>query len=262
MRTEKDVIRIAKGEIGYRESGTNNTKYNHWLGKISGYPHNGYGYPWCNSFTSWVYDHAGLKANKDYPRTAGCAVSVSWYKSHKRWGSKPKVGAQVMYGPGGRTHTEIVVDVSSSHIWTIGGNTSGSLNGQYHNGDGVYKKKISRSNSRIYGYGYPNYDEEDDMPSAQEVAKEVWRYQISNQFRPDANGKPKRIAAQDFLEYGDDHYDRVMAQLKAQGAAIGELSKALAQMAADRGQVVDVDAVVNRIVEKIENIEIEMKVKE
>lgn len=147
----------ASKKIGYRESGTNDTVFNRWLGKISGYPASGYGYPWCASFQSWVADQAGGTANKDYPKTASCATAVSWFKSHKRWSSSPHVGDWVFYGPGGSTHVELVVAVSASTITTIGGNTSGSLDGRYYNGDGVYRKSVARSSERIYGYGRPAY---------------------------------------------------------------------------------------------------------
>lgn len=149
------LVDVLTREIGYRETGNNDTKYNRWLGRIAGYPHGGYGYPWCAAFASWAYDKAGFVAGRDVPRTASCAVGVKWYRDRKRWGSAPRVGAQVYYGPGGGTHTEIVVDVDGTHITTIGGNTGGSLNGTYYNGDGVYRKRVARSNSRIYGYGYP-----------------------------------------------------------------------------------------------------------
>lgn len=153
----KTVLKLANDEIGYRETGTNNTKYNHELGSISGYPHAGYGYPWCQSFQSWLQKHAGGTANVDYPRTAGCASAVSWFKGKKRFSSKPQVGDMVFYGPGGSTHVELVVAVSDAYITTVGGNTSGSLGGNYFNGDGVYRKTVSRSSDRIYGYGHPVY---------------------------------------------------------------------------------------------------------
>lgn len=151
------AIRAATGEVGTRETGTNNVKYNRWLGKIPGYPHSGYGYPWCASFQSWVADRAGGDAGEDYPRTAGCAVAVAWFKARGRWSSKPHTGDWVFYGPAGTTHVELVVHVDGSTITTIGGNTSGSLDGTYYNGDGVYRKRVSRGSSRIYGYGRPLY---------------------------------------------------------------------------------------------------------
>lgn len=155
--TSAEAVKIATAEVGTRETATNNTKYNHWLGSIPGYPSSGFGYPWCASFQSWVGAHAGGKAGTDFPRTASCAASVAWFRSKGRYGSTPHVGAWVHYGPGGGTHVELVVGVSATHITTIGGNTSGSLNGSYFNGDGVYRKSVARNESRIHGYGMPAY---------------------------------------------------------------------------------------------------------
>lgn len=168
--TTAAAIKAARGEIGERETGTNKVKYNDWFGRIPGYPHNGYGYPWCMSFQAWVADRAGGKANVDYPRTAGCEAAVIWFKARDWWSSTPHVGDLVFYGPRGGTHVELVVAVDADEITTVGGNTSGSLSGQYFNGDGVYEKTVSRSSSRIYGYGRPNYQQEDDLPSV----KDVW----------------------------------------------------------------------------------------
>ena len=159
--TASKAVSVAKKEIGYRESGNNLTKYNKWLGKISGYPHDGYGYPWCASFQSWIVEQAGGKPGVDAPRTAGCAVAVSWFRSRGRFygrTSTPKVGDWVFYGSGGSEHVELVVEVSGSSIVTIGGNTTGNIgDGNYANGDAVARKTVSRSNSRIYGYGRPAY---------------------------------------------------------------------------------------------------------
>ncbi|WP_165975245.1 peptidoglycan-binding protein [Actinomadura rubrisoli] len=157
MASPADMARIAKAEIGYRESGSNYTKYNKDFGSIPGYPHAGFGYPWCASFMCWVAKRVGLKPNVDYPRTAGCEVGVAWFKRNGRWHRTPAEGDFVYYGPGGGTHVELVVRVTSTTITTVGGNTSGSLGGQYYNGNGVYQKVISRSNSRIAGYGRPKY---------------------------------------------------------------------------------------------------------
>jgi len=168
------AIRVARGEIGYRESGTNDTKYNRWNGRIPGYPHDGYGYPWCATFQGWVAARAGGRANVDYPKTAGCAVAVAWFKSKGRWDTTPRAGDWVFYGPGGGTHVELVAEVDARTIRTIGGNTSGSLSGRYFNGDGVYAKSVSRSSDRIYGYGRPNYASEDDMKLTDTVKIKDW----------------------------------------------------------------------------------------
>lgn len=149
------MIALARTQIGYRETGNNLTKYNEWLGRIPGYPHNGYGYPWCHSFLSWLLAQTGNAGAG--PRTAGCAVGVAWFRQRGRYYSSPKVGDFVYYGTGGSTHVELVAAVSSSSITTIGGNTSGSLGGSYWNGNGTYQKSVSRSSTRIHGYGRPTY---------------------------------------------------------------------------------------------------------
>ncbi|REE95149.1 peptidoglycan-binding domain-containing protein [Thermomonospora umbrina] len=166
MTSPNDAIRIAKREIGFRESGTNDTKYNRWLGRIGGYPHGGYGYPWCASFQSWIADEAGMRANVDYPRTASCHQGVKWFKDRGRFSRTPRPGDWVFYGPNGATHVELVVRVTGTTITTVGGNTSGSLGGRYYNGDGVYEKAIYRSNPRIHGYGRPKYSEASPKPPA------------------------------------------------------------------------------------------------
>lgn len=150
-----DMIRVARSQVGYRETGNNDTKYNRWLGRIPGYPHDGYGYPWCHSFLSWLLAQTGNAGAG--PRTAGCEVGVAWFRARGRYHSTPRVGDFVYYGPNGGTHVELVIGVSSSAITTIGGNTSGSLDGRYYNGNGVYLKSVARSSSRIHGYGRPDY---------------------------------------------------------------------------------------------------------
>ncbi|WP_214322102.1 CHAP domain-containing protein [Nonomuraea sediminis] len=149
------MIKAASGEIAYRESGTNFTHYNRWLGKLPGYPHDGYGYPWCSSFLSWCLNASGNAGAG--PKTAGCETGVAWFKARHRFYRTPEPGDFVYYGPGGGTHVELVVEVTRTSITTIGGNTSGSLDGRYFNGDGVYRKTVDRDSPRIYGYGRPDY---------------------------------------------------------------------------------------------------------
>ena len=149
------MIAEARKHIGYRESGDNDTKFNRWLGRIPSYPHNGFGYPWCHSFVSYCLWHSGNAGVG--PRTAGCLQGVAWFKSNGRWSTTPRPGDLVYYGQGGGTHVELVSGVSPSAIKTIGGNTSGSIGGNYFNGDGVYEKAVSRTSSRIFGYGRPSY---------------------------------------------------------------------------------------------------------
>lgn len=97
------------------------------------------------------------------------------------------------------------------------------------------------------------------MPSAQEIAEAVWKYPIENQFRKDSQGKPRKIAAQDYMEYGDHHHDEVMARLTALTAVNGELVKTVAQLAATRADL-DPTAIVNELKAAIESIDIRLDV--
>lgn len=153
--TPQTMIAEAKKHLGYRETGTNDTKFNRWLGSIPGYGHGGFGYPWCHAFISYCLAHSDNAGAG--PKTAGCLAGVAWFKKQNRFVSEPKVGDIVYFGQGGGTHVELVVGVGPGTIKTIGGNTSGSVGGQkFFNGDGVYEKSVKRT-SRIFGYGRPSY---------------------------------------------------------------------------------------------------------
>ncbi|MEU0952785.1 peptidoglycan-binding protein [Streptomyces niveus] len=160
MTTEVEkVLSVAAGEVGVKETRAgghwvNDSKYNQWYGKIPGYGRNGMNYPWCAVYVAWVADKAGLKAL--YPKTAGCATAVNWFKNKGRFSFYPAVGAQVFYGANGFTHTGIVYKYDEDHIWTYEGNTSANSSPE---GDGVYAKKWARKASYVYGYGYPEFSE-------------------------------------------------------------------------------------------------------
>ncbi|MGP3940502.1 peptidoglycan-binding protein [Streptomyces sp. 6N106] len=153
------VISVARGEVGTHEKRSgghwvNDSKYNRWFGRIPGYGQDGYGYPWCAVFVAWVADRAGVAAL--YPKTAGCATAVNWFKGKGRFSAYPAVGAQVFYGSGGGAHTEICYAYDADYAYTIGGNTN--TNGSAE-GDGVYLRKRPRRDSYLYGYGMPAFPE-------------------------------------------------------------------------------------------------------
>ena len=84
---------------------------------------------------------------------------MQYYQQQKRFDSTPKVGDQIFFrysGSSGADHTGIVVEVTSSQIVTVEGNS----------GDQVEKNTYSRSYSCIIGYGHPLYDETDGATAA------------------------------------------------------------------------------------------------
>lgn len=152
------LVSVAKGEVGTKEkfSGghwVNDSKYNRWFGSIPGYGQNGYGWPWCAAFVSWVAHEAG-HADK-FPHSASCSVGVNWFKNKGRFSEYPAVGAQVFFGNGGGTHTGLVYAYDADYVYTYEGNTNASGGAE---GDGVYAKKRARRDAYVYGYGYPDLD--------------------------------------------------------------------------------------------------------
>jgi hypothetical protein len=61
--------------------------------------------------------------------------------------------------------------------------------------------------------------EEDNMPTAEEVAKAVWDHGISNRFRPGPDGKPRTIPARYYQEWSDSHFDDLMTAIRQTPAA-------------------------------------------
>ena len=89
---------------------------------------------------------------------ASCTYSASYYrKAGKFYEKGPKVGDQIFFKSGSEiVHTGIVVDVDSKKVYTVEGNTSGA-SGVVANGGCVCRKAYSLTDSKIAGYGRPNY---------------------------------------------------------------------------------------------------------
>lgn len=180
------IIEIATAEIGYLEKETNSslnsktgnagdgnyTKYAKDLDSISGF-YNGKknGHPWCAVFTDWLFVQAfgTSEAKRITYHTqlgAGCDYAANAYQNAGRWYKTPKVGDEIFFKTStySYAHTGIVVEVTSSKVTTIEGNTSGA-SGVIANGGGVCKKSYALNYANIVGYGRPLYDEEDDKPT-------------------------------------------------------------------------------------------------
>jgi hypothetical protein len=110
------------------------------------------GQSWCVIFLMWLAYRAGDLSI--IPNTPDCADAVTTYQSWGRWSWYPAVGAQAMYGTAGQDHTGLVYKFDATRIWTIEGNTNatGAVEG-----DGVYLRVRNRSDTNVYGYGYPKY---------------------------------------------------------------------------------------------------------
>lgn len=104
--------------------------------------------------------------------------------------------------------------------------------------------------------------EDDDMPLTEAdkkiIAEAVWRRDEIP--APDGNPKNPTWWAQSHLTDQGKRLREISAKIDAQNAAIGELSKAVASLAADRGEAVDADALIARIEAAIESVTVRLDV--
>lgn len=168
MYDKEKVIGWALGEVGYHEGPNNWNRYAEHLDSIPGF-YNGpkQNQPWCDIFVDDCFVICyGVEAAKkllcqpDYSCGAGCLYSMQYFQQA---GQFHKTGAQTgdqiffSYQAGEISHTGIVVEVTNDHVITVEGNTS----------DGVYKRTYPIFDSRIYGYGRPDWSiggEDDPTP--------------------------------------------------------------------------------------------------
>ena len=166
------VIDLAISQIGYHEKATNAeldnptansgdgnwNKYSRDLDKLGNF-YNGRknGYAWCDCFVDWCFITAygravgqKLLCQPDNSAGAGCSFSAQYFRSKGQfYTSNPQPGDQIFFGtgPGNVWHTGIVVEVTSSHVITVEGNTT----------DSVGRRSYRLTDSSIYGYGRPDW---------------------------------------------------------------------------------------------------------
>lgn len=178
--TEQELIEkllsIAESEVGYIEKASNKnldnktanpgsanyTKYGRDMHNI--YPAvMDFPAAWCDCFVDWCFYKCFGTANakgmlrgdfNDY--TVG---SAQLYKNKNAYyKSNPLKGDQIFFNNGTRIcHTGLVYNVDSKYVYTYEGNTSGGNDVVVSNGGCVAKKKYLLTNSKIDGYGRPNY---------------------------------------------------------------------------------------------------------
>ena len=156
MATADNILRVARGELGYKESpaGSNKTKYGAWFGLN--------GQPWCMMFIQWVFFQAG--AYELLPaHTGSCGAFMRAAQAQGRWvtgGYRP--GAVVIYDfPGNNVKTDhcgIVVTALTTGIRAIEGNT-----GAESDANGGQVQERTRPTEFILGAYRPEYDEEEEM---------------------------------------------------------------------------------------------------
>ena len=128
MATAQDVLRIAAGEVGYREGAYNWTKYSAEMygGKYQNQA-------WCGVFTDWCFSKVNMLQGE--PSSVWTPAGAQGYQVAGRWVSRsgsPQAGDVVYFDWGGSQtasltdHVGLVEAVTTDYILTIEGNTSSS----------------------------------------------------------------------------------------------------------------------------------------
>lgn len=139
---------IAYNEVGVKETGNNNVKYNTWYyghvvnGKTSNQ------YSWCVVFVVWCANQAGIDTAY-VPKIGGAESMRSFFVKNgnytKRSSADPSVGDIIFFGSSTATHAGIVYKVEGDTVYTVEGNASNR----------VRFNQYSISSSKILGYGTP-----------------------------------------------------------------------------------------------------------
>lgn len=159
MTTAREVIRAARGEVGYHEGRSgghwnNREKYAAEVPTLAWVSAGGYA--WCAVFVCWCFNKAGALEIIPGGPTASVAHFRDYAKQAGRFSEYPAVGAIILYGQNGDAHTGIVVSYDDTSVVTIEGNTNADGSPE---GDGVYRKVHRRTDDWVYGYAYPDFPE-------------------------------------------------------------------------------------------------------
>lgn len=173
MASCKDVLDLARGELGYCESpaGSNKTKYGVWFGLN--------GQPWCMMFLQWLFHQADAAALLP-AKTASCGALMRAAQAVGLWvtgGYRP--GDLVIYDfPGGAAtdHCGIVEAAEAAAITAIEGNTA---EGNDANGGIVMRRR--RDLRLVVGAVRPRYEAEEEEET---VVRYAHLSDIPAKFRP------------------------------------------------------------------------------
>lgn len=210
--TAREVLRIARGQIGTTEHGfDNDVKYGRWYGMNN--------QPWCDMFVSWVLNRAG---DVDKYKSAYTPGGAAFWKGRNRWVEDNDLRrGDIVYfdfpgdGVDRISHVGIVEKVlSNSTVVCIEGNTSPGTGGSQRDGGGVYRRV--RPLSYIVGGGRPSY-ERGKLPPPLLVEG--------------SRGKPVRELQKDLRILG--------AELKVTGTFNADTEKAVRQFQRDHKLEVD-----------------------
>lgn len=172
----KDVLDVARGEIGYHEGSGNYNKYGKELSAVGYFNGDKTYVAWCSSFLNWCITTACIPEDRPLsekkwdglyftyePSRDNCACGVpywrDYFKANGAFYSNPEVGDIAFYGT---SHVGIVESIDGSHFYAIEGNHNDSV------------ERVYRSMSEVSGFGRPRYDGYEPDPGPTPTPKEKY----------------------------------------------------------------------------------------
>lgn len=172
----KDVLDVARGEIGYHEGSGNYNKYGKELSSVGYFNGDKTYVAWCSSFLNWCITTACIPEDRPLsekkwdglyftyePSRDNCACGVpywrDYFKANDAFYSNPEVGDIAFYGT---SHVGIVESIDGSHFYAIEGNHNDSV------------ERVYRSMSEVSGFGRPRYDGYEPDPGPTPTPKEKY----------------------------------------------------------------------------------------
>lgn len=155
MATRADIIRVAKGEIGYSRwaDEENGTKYGRWYARAVGNDmFAASGVPYCDMFVSWVLSTVGIAWRSAYvpgreaeARQRGVLID--------KWDVRPGDAITFDFDGAGIAQHIGIVDVppnTAGILYTVDGNTTWGTGGPQDNGGVVARRERNIDDAR-YG---------------------------------------------------------------------------------------------------------------
>lgn len=191
--TRQKFIELAQSQVGYAETGTNQTKYAHWFDHEAWQWFNTkkQGAEWCSIFICWCLCQNDVGIGKEQARTLlgcpkpadNCAAGVPYlwdYLGKKGYRVDNKGGAIgdiIIFN--NKTHVGMIEKIDSSKYYTIEGNK----------GNKVSRCTYSKTNSAITGIFHlplEKFDKVEDKPVS---TPELTNEKINSIARDVINGK-------------------------------------------------------------------------
>lgn len=184
MARVDDTIKMAKAEIGVTEAppNSNNVKYNTWY---YGHEVSGSSYPWCCVFIEWLFrlESGFIK------KTASCTTLKNDMKAKGLYtpATDPNFKKLIQPGdlvffnfdktpdPNTAKHIGICVDVTTTGVKTIEGNTSADNKGCQDNG-GMVALRTRNFGKTIIGFARPQYSDAKPTPSPEKTTRPTIRF--------------------------------------------------------------------------------------